>query len=75
MEVKTLVLYFVDADGSKVSITIDNPKFDITEQEIKTAMDQVITDDVLVGKMDAKLVAKHSAQIVTRHVEVLDIEQ
>lgn len=74
MEVKTLMMVFLNADGGKTTISVDEPKFNISESEIKTAMDEIITEDVLVGKMSAKLIEKHSAQIVTRTIEEIEVE-
>lgn len=71
METKTLVLNFITDEGKRASISIDEPKFDLMESEVKEAMESIITDDVFRGTMNAKLVAIHSAQIVKRTVESL----
>ena len=74
MEIKTLIMYFIDENAKKASVSIDEPKFDITETEVKTAMTEIITDDVLRGSSSAKFLEPHSAQIVTRTIEELAIE-
>ena len=64
METSTnLVMTFVNQDNSKVSITIQDPKEDITEAEIKSAMELVVSSNIfapngldLVSCLDAKVV-------------------
>ena len=64
METSTnLVMTFVNQDNSKVSITIQDPKEDITEAEIKSAMELVVSSNIfapngldLVSALDAKVV-------------------
>ena len=43
MEIKTkLLMTFKTSDDKKVSITVDNPREDLTETEIKEAMNTII---------------------------------
>ena len=39
---KKLVMTFKSSDDKKVSITVDNPREDLEENEIKEAMDTII---------------------------------
>ena len=64
METSTnLVMTFISQDNSKVSLTIQDPKEDITEAEIKSAMELVVARNIfapngldLVSSLDAKVV-------------------
>ena len=62
MEVKKLLMSFKTHDDRKVSLTVDNPREDITEAEIKTVMDLIVSKNVfssnkadLVKALDAKI--------------------
>ena len=42
MEIKTkLLMTFKSSDDKKVSITVDNPREDLTEEEVKTCMELI----------------------------------
>ena len=64
MEIKTkLLMTFKSSDDKKVSITVDNPREDLTETEIKEAMNTIIEKDIfspnggyLVSAVSAKVV-------------------
>ncbi len=43
---KKLVMTFKSSDDKKVSITVDNPREDLEENEIKEAMDTIIEKDI-----------------------------
>lgn len=73
-ETTTLVMTFVCEDGMKYSISLDNPRADITPEEVKTAMGQIITANALAGSKGLyDLTEAHSAQIVVRTVNGLNI--
>lgn len=71
MERKVLVMYFADADGKKHSVSIDDPKFDLTPEEVQTAMETIIADKVLVNSFQQPYVESLVAQIVTTNIERL----
>ena len=43
---KKLVMTFKSSDDKKGSITVDNPREDLEENEIKEAMDTIIEKDI-----------------------------
>jgi len=60
---KTLRMSFAVADGSTMSISLDNPKMGLTQSEVEGAMDTVIAKNIfaaaggdLVAKKDAKII-------------------
>ena len=60
---KRLVMTFKTTDDKKVSLSVDNPREDITESEIKDAMDLVVSKNIfapngadIVSAVEAKVV-------------------
>ena len=43
---KKLIMSFLTSDDRKVSLSVDNPREDITETEIKSAMDLVVEKNI-----------------------------
>ncbi|MFM9413732.1 DUF2922 domain-containing protein [Peptococcus simiae] len=62
---KSLVLTFLTSEGKKASMTLANPKDDLTAQQAKKAMEDMVTSTVF--KNGEALYAKGElAQLVTR---------
>lgn len=60
---KRLVMSFLTSDDKKVTLSVDNPREDINENEIKSAMDLVVEKNIfapngsdIVATVDAKVV-------------------
>lgn len=60
---KRLLMTFADADGKKVSISVQDPKDGLTEEYIKDTMDLIIEKNIfapngldLVSSVEAKVV-------------------
>ena len=63
-EIKTkLLMTFKTSDDKKVSITVDNPREDLTETEIKEAMNTIIEKDIF-SPNGGSLVSAVSAKVV-----------
>ena len=45
-QTKKLVMTFKSSDDKKISLSVDNPREDITENEIKSAMDLVVSKNI-----------------------------
>ena len=60
---KKLVMTFKTTDDKKVSISVDNPREDLSEDEIKTAMELII-DKNIFSPNGADLAALVSAKVV-----------
>jgi len=67
---QTLQMRFVTQAGSRVTISLDNPKDTISEAEVTAAMDQIIAANVFTAS-GGDLVSKDSAQIIDRIVNVI----
>jgi len=68
--IQTLQMSFVNQAGTRVTISLDNPKDTLTQAEVVAAMDQIIAKNIFIST-GGDLVAKHSAQIIDRTVNVL----
>lgn len=60
---KRLVMTFKNANGDKISISVDSPRADLTEEEIETAMSMIVSKNIfktsggnLVSLVNAKVV-------------------
>lgn len=75
MEAKSkLLMTFKDSQDKKVSISVDDPKADLTEEEIKNTMELIVEKDVFSpkgGKLEAVLEAKVVETNTTEHDLVL----
>ena len=60
---RKLVMTFKTTDDKKVSLTVDNPREDLTEEEVKTAM-ELIKEKNIFAPGGADLASLVSAQVV-----------
>jgi len=47
---KRLLMSFRNADGNRVSLSVDDPRDDITDAEVKAAMQTVLTQNIFDSK-------------------------
>lgn len=67
---KTLQLNFTAGNGKNIALTVDQPRADLTAQEVEAAMQAIIAADVF--KMDDySLETVKSARIIDREVTEL----
>ena len=66
---KRLLMNFMSELGRKVSIAVDDPREDITEDEIKEVMDLIVEKNIfapngadLVATVDAKIVVTDTTE-------------
>ncbi len=69
-DTQTLQMSFVNQAGTRTTISLDNPKEALTQAEVVAAMDQIIAKNIF-NTSGGDLVAKYSAQIVDKTVNVL----
>lgn len=65
---KTLQLTFNDAENRPFNITLDEPRENVTKEEIERVMDQIIQDQVFMPR-GFPLVSKKTARMIDRRVE------
>lgn len=72
-QTKILLMTFKTTDDKKVSLSVDNPREDITESEIKEAMDLVVSKNIFAPN-GADIVEAVSAKIVVTDTTPYDLE-
>lgn len=70
MEKRKLEMEFLNEMGKKHVISIDNPRIDLNPEEVQTAMDAIITNNVFIVSL-GELVESVESRIVTTHIEKL----
>jgi len=67
METKVLELIFINAGGKKVTLSLNDPREDLTEVEVRGVMDQIIAKN-LFNTTAGDFAAVSGARIVSRVV-------
>ena len=70
---KKLVITFKTTDDKKVSLTVDNPREDLSEEEVKTAMELIIEKNIFAPG-GADLASLVSAKVVQTDTTNYDLE-
>ncbi|MGL5191724.1 MAG: DUF2922 domain-containing protein [Paraclostridium sp.] len=71
--IKRLVMTFAtQGSGKKISLSIDNPKATLTEVQIKTAMEAVVTNDIFDINGE-KIESMVEAKIVVTNTDEYDL--
>jgi len=73
MPEKTLVLIFQNQAGNSVRMSVENVRDDITDEEVKTAMETIIAKNIFDSN-GGDLVLISGAQIITRSVQELTVK-
>ena len=71
-QTSTLVMVFKNRAGKNVSISIDDPRDDLTESEIKSAMELIIAKDVF-KKKNFSLTQAVGAKITNTETDEYDL--
>jgi hypothetical protein len=74
MMTKKLLMSFRNADGNRVSLSIDDPRADVTDAEVKAAM-QMVLDENIFDSNGGALVQIVDATIVETTKTDLDVEE
>lgn len=73
METKTkLIMNFKASDDKRVSISVDNPRTDLSESEIISAMELILAKDVFAPN-GASLLSLLEAKVVTTDTTEYDL--
>lgn len=70
---KKLVMTFKTTDDKKISLTVDNPREDLTDEEVKTAM-ELIKEKNIFAPGGADLASLVSAKVVQTDTTNYDLE-
>jgi len=66
-----LEMEFLDSAGKKFKLTIDNPREDITGEEIKTVMDNIVARNVF-STTSGDIVSANGARLITTTVQDME---
>ena len=72
-QTKRLLMTFKTTDDKKVSLSVDNPREDITESEIKDAMDLVVSKNIFAPN-GADIAEAVEAKVVVTDTTPYDLE-
>ena len=72
-QTKRLLMTFKTTDDKKVSLSVDNPREDITESEIKDAIDLVVSKNIFAPN-GADIVSAVEAKVVVTDTTAYDLE-
>lgn len=67
-----LELSFKDVVGKKFNLSLDQPRGDLTQLEVKEAMDEIVDRNIFITK-EGDLVESLGARIITTTIEELTI--
>ena len=72
-QTKRLVMTFKTTDDKKISLSVDDPREDVTEAEIKSAMDLVVSKNIFAPN-GADIVQAVEAKVVVTDTTSYDLE-
>ena len=72
-QTKRLLMTFKTTDDKKVSLSVDNPREDITESEIKDAMDLVVSKNIFAPN-GADIVSSVESKFIVTDTTAYDLE-
>ena len=71
-QTKRLVMTFKTTDDKKISLSVDDPREDVTEAEIKSAMDLVVSKNIFAPN-GADIVQAVEAKVVVTDTTPYDL--
>jgi len=69
---KSLIMTFLNEEGTRANVTLPDVKDNISQQEVSVVMDTIIAGNIF-SSSGGDLIAKHSAQITERNVTDLEV--
>ena len=70
METKVLELIFINAGGKKVTLSLNDPRENLTEVEVRGVMEQIIAKN-LFNTTAGDIAAVSGARIVSREITAI----
>lgn len=64
---KSLIMTFLNEEGTRANVTLPDVKDNISQQEVSVVMDTIIAGNIF-SSTGGNLIAKHSAQITEKNV-------
>ncbi len=72
MNTKKLQMEFLNEAGNKYTITIDSPKEDLTNADVKNAMEEIISQNIFLSST-LDLVGISGAKIVETSIQPFEV--
>lgn len=72
-QTKRLIMTFKTTDDKKISLSVDDPREDVTEAEIKSAMDLVVAKNIFAPN-GADIISVVEAKVVVTDTTSYDLE-
>ena len=72
-QTKKLIMTFKTTDDKKISLSVDNPREDVLESEIKSAMDLVVSKNIF-AQGGSDIAEAISAKVVVTDTTPYDLE-
>lgn len=72
-QTKRLLMTFKTTDDKKISLSVDDPREDVTEAEIKSAMDLVVAKNIFAPN-GADIISAVEAKVVVTDTTSYDLE-
>lgn len=69
-EVRTLQMTFANEANGKVTISIQDPREDLVTEDVETAMNEIISENI-ISSTGGNLVSVSGARIISRQVTEL----
>lgn len=69
-----LELGFLDEESRKFKLSLDDPREDLSSQEIKDVMENIIAYDIFENR-EKSLVGINSARIISTQVREIELEE
>ena len=73
METRHLVMTFINAEGKKVSLRVNNVRSDIQAAEVAAAMDEIVSGNLFITS-GGNIVSKEAAEVVVTDTTELDVK-
>ncbi|MGM9973984.1 MAG: DUF2922 domain-containing protein [Clostridiaceae bacterium] len=73
METRHLVMTFINAEGKKVSLRVNNVRSDVQDAEVEAAMDEIISGNLFITS-GGDMVSKESAEVVVTDTTELTVK-
>ena len=73
METRHLVMTFINAEGKKVSLRVNNVRSDVQAAEVAAAMDEIISGNLFITS-GGDMVSKESAEVVVTDTTELSVK-
>ncbi len=73
METRHLVMTFINTEGKKVNLRVNNIRADIQASEVSAAMDEIVSGNLFITS-GGDIVSKEAAEVVVTNTTELSVK-